>query len=293
VELVKIFRELWRRKFLVAAVLIVSLLVGSLLAFKPGLPPHSRQYEVSLSSADILVDTRDSQLATVNGHGPDLPTLAARANLIGNLMTGGPLKEAIAEQAGIPAEDLIVVPPPNPATPGVAAVPVGSPATAGLTDAESTILTLSTDESLPILHITSQAPNQEDARRLTEATIEELKNYVGGVATTQKIPAIRRLVVREFGAPVAETAVRGVPRSYAVGAFLALLMLGCGAIIGGSWFIRSWKQIAAEESHGAEVAANNGSGNGNGAPSDEDESEDGTPGSSPDLPRSAVLRFPL
>jgi hypothetical protein len=290
VELVKIFRELWRRKYLVSAVLIVSLLVGFLLGFKPELPPHSRQYEVSLSSADILVDTRDSQLATVNGHGPDLTTLAQRANLIGNLMTGGPLKEAIAAKAGIPAEDLIVVPPPNPATPGVAAVPVGSPATAGLTDAESTILTLSTDESLPILHITSQAPDEEAARRLTQATIEELKNYVGGVATTQKIPAIRRLVVREFGAPVAETAVRGVPRSYAVGAFLGLLLLGCGAILGGSWFVRSWKQIAAEESHGVEVAAANG--NGNSPPSGE-ESEDGEPGTSPDLPHSTLLRFPL
>lgn len=285
-ELVKIFRELWRRKFLVVGVLIVAVGVGFLLAFKPGLPPHSRQYNVALSSADILVDTRDSQVAAVNGHGPDLPTLAARAELIGNLMTGGPLKEAIADNAGIPANELIVVPPPNLATPGVAAVPVTPPGARGKTDAESTILTLSTDETLPILHVTSQAPSSEAARRLTEATIEELKNYVGGVATSQNIPAFRRLVVREFGAPVAETAVRGVPRSYAVGAFLAILLFGCGAIIGGSWFIRSWREIDAEERHAAATA---------GSGSDPEDGAHGTEHTEtlPAHDRSKLIRFPL
>jgi hypothetical protein len=287
-ELVKILRELWRHKLLVAGVFVVALVAGFLLAFKPGLPPHSRQYEVSLSSADILIDTRDSQLATVNGHGPDLPTLAARAQLIGNLMTGGPLKESIAERAGIQADELIVVPPPNPATPGVAAVPVAPPASRGLSDAESTILTLSTDESLPILHVTSQAPTEEAARRLTEATIGELKNFVGNVSTIQKIPAIRRLVVREFGSPVAETAVRGVPRSYALFAFVGLLFFGCGAIIGGAWFIRSWRQIADEERHAAAAVPPNGSGGPTGVVDDEG-AEDGE-GSAKN---AALARFPL
>ena len=287
-ELVKIFRELWRRKFLVAAVVIVAIAAGFLLAFKPQMPPHSRQYEVSLSSADILVDTRDSQLAAVGGHSPDLPTLAARANLIGNLMTGGPLKEAIAERAGIPADELIVVPPPNPATPGVAAVPVAPPASRAFSDAESTILTLSTDENLPILHVISQAPDADAARRLTAATIEELKNYVGNVASSQKIPAVHQLVVREFGAPVAETAVRGVPRSYALGAFLGILLLGCGAILGTSWFIRSWRQIEEEESHPP------ASGNGNGpAPGGADDAAGDPDGAAVPEPSSTLVRFPL
>jgi hypothetical protein len=287
-ELVKIFRELWRRKYLVAGVLVVSVLVGFLLAFKPGVPPHSRQYDVALSSADILIDTRDSQLATANAHGPDLPTLAARAELIGNLMTGGPLKESIATRAGIPADELIVVPPPNLATPGVAPVPVAPPASRALSDAESTILTLTTDESLPILHVTSQAPTADAARLLTEATITELKNFVGNVSTSQKIPAIQKLVVREFGSPVAETAVRGVPRSYAVGAFFVLLLLGCGGILGGSWFVRSWRQIAAEEKQAVAAAAN---GNGNGVGHDPDSAEDAGPGRVSE--HSTLVRFPL
>jgi hypothetical protein len=286
-ELVKILRELWRRKALVGVVFFVALVVGLLLAFKPGLPPHSRQYDVSLSSADILVDTSDSQVAAVNGHGPDLPTLAGRANLIGNLMTGGPLKEAIASDAGIAADHLVVVPPGNPAAPNVPAVPVRPAASRGIPDSDSTILTLTTDETLPILHIVAQAPDAEAARELTTAAVAEIKRYVGGVVAAQNVAADHQLVIRELGAPVGETATRGVPRSYALIAFFAILALGCGAILGGGWFVRSWRQVEAEENAGKPPTNGNGRG-----PSGGDGSK-GTQAGSADLAHSSLVRFPL
>lgn len=249
-ELVKILRELSRRRRLVALVLGFSLLVGFLLAFKPGLPPQSRQYQVSLASTDILIDTSDSQVVAVGGKGPDLATLAGRANLIGNLMTGGPLKDAIAKGAGMSPDHLVVVPPANVNTPGVPPAPVTPPASHGLSDAEATVLNLSVDETLPILHVVAQAPDAETARRLTAATIVALRGYLGSVAASQNIPAVDQLVVRKFGAPVAQTATRGLPRRFALIAAIMLALLGCGAIIGGSWFARSWRQIEAAEARG-------------------------------------------
>jgi len=249
-ELVKIMRELSRRRKLVALVLGVSLLVGFLLAFKPGVPPQSRQYQVSLASSDILIDTSDSQVVAVGGRGPDLPTLASRANLIGNLMTSGPLKDAIAKRAGVPSDLLIVVPPANANTPGVPPVPVKTPASRGIPDVDATILSLSTDETLPILHVVAQAPSAETARRLSSGTIIELRRYLGSVAASQNIPAADQLVVRRFGAPLAETATRGLPRRFALAATIILILLGCGAIVGGSWFVRSWRQIEEAENRG-------------------------------------------
>ena len=123
-ELARILRELSRRRALVAVVIAFSILIGFLLAFRPGMPPKSRQYEVALSSADILVDTRKSQVVAVGRKGPELPTLAGRANLMGNLMTSGELKEEIAKRAGVSAEKLIVVPPADPSTPWLTPVPV-------------------------------------------------------------------------------------------------------------------------------------------------------------------------
>jgi hypothetical protein len=249
-ELIKFLRELSRRRRLVVFVLGFSLLVGFLLAFKPGLPPQSRQYQVSLAAADILVDTRDSQVVAVGGKGPDLTTLAGRANLIGNLMTGGPLKNAIAEDAGVSADVLVVVPPANINTPGVPPAPVEPPASRGLADVDSTILNLTVDETLPILHVVAQAPSAETARKLSNATIVALRRYLGSVAASQNIPAAHQLVVRQFGAPVAQAATRGLPRRFALMATIVLALLGCSAIVGGSWFARSWKQIEEAEARG-------------------------------------------
>jgi hypothetical protein len=249
-ELVKFLRELSRRRRLVGLVLGFALLVGLLLAFKPGLPPQSRQYQVSLASADILIDTSDSQVVAIGGKGPDLTTLAGRANLIGNLMTGGPLKNAIARDAGIPRSQISVVLPANVNTPGVVPAPVTPPASRGLADAEATVLNLSVDETLPILHVVAQAPDSQTALKLSSATIVAVRGYLGSVAASQHIPAANQLVVRKFGAPVAQTAIRGLPRRYAVVATILLALLGCAAIVGGSWFARSWRQIEEAEARG-------------------------------------------
>lgn len=249
-ELVKILRELSRRRKLVALVLAASLLVGFLLAFSPGIPPKSRQYQVSLASSDILVDTRDSQVVAVGGKGPDLPTLASRANLMASLMTSGPLKEAIAKRAGIPVGKLTVVPPANPNTPGVPPAPVTTRESRGVPDADATILSLSTDETLPILHVVAQAPDSDVARALSGGTIVELRRYLNGVAASQQIPTAHQLVVREFGAPLSETATRGLPRRFALAATILLILIGCGAIVGGTWFMRSWRQIEEAEARG-------------------------------------------
>lgn len=248
-ELVKVLRELSRQWKLVGLVLAVSLAVGFFLAFRPAIPPHSRQYQVSLSSSEILFDTRDSQVATVGGRGPELATLASRANLLGNLMTGGPLKDAIAKTAGVPSDKLDVVPPVNPNTPEVVPVPVEPPAAQGIPDSEATILSLSTDENLPILHVVAQAPDAETARKLSGGVIVALRGYLGlgSIAASQTTPAAHQLVVRQFGAPRAGTATRGLPRSLALVATIVLALLGCGAIVGGSWFIRSWKRIGEAE----------------------------------------------
>jgi hypothetical protein len=237
----------WSRKRLLAIILGVSILTGLLLAYSPGFPPQSRQYQVSLASSDILVDTSNSQVVDVGARGPDLPTLASRANLLGNLVTVGPLKDAIAKSAGVSPDELAVVPPANAETPGVVPAPVKTNQSRNVPDAEATILTLSTDDTLPILHVVAQAPDPTTASKLSGGTIVELEKYLGSVAATQDIPAAHQLVVRQFGTPLVGTATRGLPRSFALAATIILALIGCGTIVGGSWFVRSWRQIEEAE----------------------------------------------
>jgi len=64
---------------------------------------------------------------------------------------------------------------------------------------------------------------------------------------------VHQLVVRQISPPLAETATRGLPRRYALAATIVLILLGCGAIVGSSWFMRSWRQIEEAEGRGHPV----------------------------------------
>jgi hypothetical protein len=247
VQLFKILQEIRRRRVLVAIVVLASAAIGFLLAFKPGFPPQSRQYQQAIASSDILIDTRNSQVVDVGGHGPELSTLASRANLLGNLMVTGPLKETIAQTAGVKPENLVVVPPANSETPGVSPAPVETGHGVNVPKSERSTLTFSTDDTLPILHVVAEAPDAETARKLALATVVNLRKYLATVAATQQIPAARQLVVRQFGAPTVTTATRGVPHSLAFFIAVILALVGCGAIVGGSWFARRWKEFARQE----------------------------------------------
>ncbi len=57
-----ILRELWDRRVLVAVAAAVAIALGGLTAFRPGLPPESRQYEIGIASSRALVDTPSSQV---------------------------------------------------------------------------------------------------------------------------------------------------------------------------------------------------------------------------------------
>lgn len=246
-QLFKILQEIKRRRVLVAIVVCASAVIGFLLGFKPGFPPQSRQYQQAIATSDILIDTRNSQVVDVGGHGPELSTLASRANLLGNLMVTGPLKETIARTAGVRPENLVVVPPANTETPGVAPAPVETGHGVSVPKSERSTLTFSTDDTLPILHVVAEAPDAETARKLALSTVVNLRKYLASIAATQQIPAARQLVVRQFGAPTVTTATRGVPHSLAFAVAVILALVGCGVIVGGSWFARRWKEFAKEE----------------------------------------------
>jgi hypothetical protein len=289
VELFRILRDMQRHKALVAAVVVVSVAIGFLLAFKPGAPPHSRQYQQAIATSDILIDTRNSQVVDVGGRGPDLSTLASRANLLGNLVVTGPLKETIAKSAGVSAEDLAVVPPANAETPGVAPAPVETGRGVHVPQSERSTLTFSTDNTLPILHVVAEAPDAETARELALATVVNLRKYLASIAVTQQIPPARQLVVRQFGAPNVTTVTRGTPHSLAFAVTVGLILLGCGGIVGGSWFARRWKEFAKDEDEAKDAG---GKGEGGDQPRDGDSEHPASNDSDEKTPTPAEVSAP-
>jgi hypothetical protein len=258
-----VLRELWRRKLWVLPVIAVAAAAGVLVA--------SRGFTVERASTDILVDTPRSQAVDIGTRGqqseaiPQIDTLATRARLLGNLMASGSIERAIASRAGVSSDRLIVVPPPDTEAADSAD---GLPEAEGASKADATVLTVTTDSSLPILHVVAQAPNAATAQRLAHGAVAVLKAYLGSVAANDEVPEAQRLGVHEIGARQAVSSPGGPGMSAAFALAFSILALGCAVIVVLS------RAVAGRGRHGDPVAEVNG--NGHVTPADHDASRNGS-----------------
>jgi hypothetical protein len=265
-ELVTSLRTLWRFRLALIALALLSVVVGLLMAYRLEAPGtlKSRQYTVAIASAQALVDTPSSQVADLGGGvdepSADIATLSARASLLANLMTNSPMKEEIASRAGVSPDSLIAVPPPS-AEPGVAAASAGAPGTtAKLTDPGANILRATIPElqsgQIPIISVSTQAPDPDAAARLANEAIAVLQSNLASVATNDKVPSQRRVIVRQLGRAHASVESRGPGKKLAIVAAMAVFALGCGAVLAIVALVGGWRQASAlEQSQELEFAS--------------------------------------
>jgi hypothetical protein len=252
-EAVTILRELWRRRVLVLLVAFAAALVGFLLAYRVGLPPEPRKYEVGLATARVLVDTPQSQVVKVDPKGSD--TLGLRAAVLANLMVEGEAKDAIARRAGLKPKKLKAV--------SASATTVGEsgsepqPVSTAFPDdpdvhmIRTRVITNPDGEQLPIIETDVQAPDAASATKLANATVTGLTDYLDKrAAADEDVDEGRRLRVSGLGSAQATVAARGPGRTVAVAAAIVIFLAGCVIILLVSALARSWR--AAEVSEHAE-----------------------------------------
>jgi hypothetical protein len=249
-ELVSIMRLMWARRLWVAVAFVLAVLVGLTATYKikPGFPPEltSRHYHVGVASISMLIDTPSSQVADLR---PPIgaEVLGTRASLFASLISTPPMEALIAKRVGIPVDELTTSP-----TSSTPAVPsrVAEKAPQGASGAATYSLTVSTEETLPIIAITAEAPDAERAAVLANGTFEALKDYLRSVADQQNIPRDRRPAVTALGSATSADAVRGPGR--VIGFIGAILVFGviCVSIVLGSGLARSWREAAAIEQAG-------------------------------------------
>jgi hypothetical protein len=249
-ELVGMLRVLWRYRLLVVVAALIAVLVGLGVAYRIGFPANleSRQYHVGLGTVTALVDTPSSQVVDLGGKtGADIATLSARAQLLASLMTSSPIKDEIASRAGVSPDRLIAV--------SAAGVPPGAPPSGGasvsMSDPKANILTagipnLETGD-VPIIAVTTQAPDAAVAARLANESITVLKEHLRTVAGIDKVPDARRMVVTQLGRARAETVARGPSRLMAVAAAIFVFGFGCVAILGIVALVSGWRRAAELE----------------------------------------------
>jgi hypothetical protein len=234
-------RDLWRHRLLVSLVSVFAILAGLATVFRIelGVPPqfHSRQHVVGLASASVLLDTRESNIASLEGG--DFATLSARAALISRLLATPPVKARLAQRAGIDPTSLVVT-----ASAADGAV-MASPALSGeaaKVSAKGSALTLKLDPSLPIINVDAEAPGAAAAGRLSEAAVAILREQLTSLTVSEETPLKNQLVAKALGASHADIERRGPRRAYGPIVALFVLFLGSGAIVFVSRLARNWRE---------------------------------------------------
>jgi hypothetical protein len=241
-ELIAIWRLLWRRRILVGIGLLAAAGVGLMTSNGslpvPGAagdgPPPARK-----ASLRVLVDTDRSQL--VAPAPPEADTVAARAVLLADVLAGDGAKAAIARKAGLKPEQIAVIGP-------AATVPTLSTTlaerTATVVEAapEPFAVTANADGELPIVSIDARAPDAARAKRLASAAAAEL-----AALTSPDDPAVRLgFVAQPLSRPVlAPVESRPGPAMIALAACLATFALWCGCIVLASGLMRAPRRARA------------------------------------------------
>ena len=246
-ELVAALRLLWRHRLLVAVAAVVGVLVALSLAYRVGFPPklESRHYTVGVASINALVDTPNSQVVDLGGDtGSDIATLSARAGLLASLVASSPIKDQIAQSVGLESDKLITSAA-DPTTGASGALAVKDDQHAHIL--KSAIANVDSGQ-IPIISVRTQAPTADEAAKLADASIAQLKAHIQSLAGSDNVPERRRVVVRELGPARAATVGRGSSPIIGIVFGVLAFLVGCGTIVGVAALIRGWRRAEELES---------------------------------------------
>jgi hypothetical protein len=188
----------------------------------------SKRRPLGVGSAQLLVDSNPSTLATINSTNADAQGLTARAPLYAEYATGTRITEEIARRAGIPPDTLAVEAVTDQVLPG-------QPQAAPPPSDAPHVVTLTATAQSAVIRIATVSKQAAVAERLAAATSTVLTRSVAGLAArehphpTRNGGPVSRIVLKPLGAPTAGTVYQGgnLKKSVAYGvlAFLVLCLV--------------------------------------------------------------------
>jgi hypothetical protein len=215
-EVIAVLRLLWRRRLLV--VLGAALAVGAALLVGGNPVPDS-----GFAATRVAIDTPKSQLVTDAPLGSD--SLPWRATLLATLLGTESAREQVARDAGIRTDQLAMVELELTAPPVAASLPRAAVKASNATT-EPYVLTVHTDDVLPLIEIETHAPDRAGAARLAEAAVAALQSGASPRDTTD----LQGLSIERVGAIEAITIPGGAGRAKLAGVAMVVFVLWCSAL---------------------------------------------------------------
>jgi hypothetical protein len=217
VELLAILRLLRRDRVAVAAGAVLALVVA-VHGLRGGGASHS-----GLAWTRVVLDTPKSELVSPAPAGAD--SLEWRAGLLAELTLSDPVRQQIARNAGIRADDLATVMPDLGAPVVAASMPQRASDAANVV-AETNVLTVRTQE-LPIISIQAAAPEKAAAVRLADAAVRALEQQATPVATRET----QGLLIERAAPTRAKEVVDGKGRALALGMAVFFFGFWCAGVL--------------------------------------------------------------
>jgi hypothetical protein len=223
-------RELWSHKIGLTLTVLAAVLAATLVLYKVSLAPpslESRALGLSAASTQVVVDTPESLLTNLKQSTYSLESQTNRALLLGDVMASFPVREHIAERAGIEVGQLAVAGPVTPEEPRVIADPGDQPKTTDiLKSPEEYRVSITANPTVPILDIEAEAPTPEAAAKLADSAVGGLRDYIDEVSRAGDTPAKSKVYIRQLGDATGSPVTSGVKLEFAFLAFFLVFLIG-------------------------------------------------------------------
>jgi hypothetical protein len=214
--------------------------VASISLLPPGLEP--RTLNMATASAQVVVDTPHSAVLDLRQGTDDILPLKNRAVLIGTLMGSATVRADIARRAGVPTERLEVVAPRTPQQPRPVEQSGAKKGPGDLLESTDQYrIDIQANPTVPLLNIDAQAPTAESARRLANAAVAGLGDFLRRVAASEKTPKAMQVDLRQLGTAQGRVINGGIQLQVMIVVFTLVFALSCGAAMLIARVRRGWR----------------------------------------------------
>jgi hypothetical protein len=226
VELVRIIEKLWRHRLLVSAGSVLATLAALATAYHLTLLPPTmtpRSIEFGSASTQVLIDADTSPLLDLSAQ---LEPLSSRAEIYARLVESNEVRAAIAREAGITAEEIVIEGRGGELGARSTREPGAEQRANQLRgEAQSNRVLVVAEQGLPVVSIYTQSATAEAAIVLAEAAADGLVSYLTDLQSARRVPERRKVAFRALGEAEGGMVNSGASKVVAVMAFLSVMGL--------------------------------------------------------------------
>jgi hypothetical protein len=243
-DVAQILRQLWRRRLWMLVGVVLAALVGLSIGWHLSLaPPKLRSKSIAVHTAEtsVLIDAQQSVLADI---GAPATVLTQLATVYARLMTTTPVRQAIAQRAGLPVDSLVTEASLPLSTPDAVREPIAAQRSQKLLGEKiQRTLDFRADPGFPIVMIVAQAATVPEAIKLADAGALGFADYVRHVEAARHTPLPRRVVVKQLGLATGGTVGKSAKKVAVVAAFVGVMIAWSLLVLLVSNVAEGWRRL--------------------------------------------------